>query len=221
MRAHRLAVLPALAVVLLVAPGAPAHAQVRVPGFQQVRGEAYDIGYRRGYQNGAADARSRRPAEFRRDREYRDGDWGYDRRFGSRDAYRRMFQNGFEAGYREGYSGRAFSGSRRPLPPVQGYRDSYPRGRDDDRVGSWGYGNRGVAPSRVAFNYGYNDGYERGVKAARDRKRFDPNREGWYRDGDRHYDSDYGPRDQYRASYREGFLRGYEAGFGGAGYYRQ
>ena len=74
--------------------------------------------------------------------------------------------------------------------------------------------------SQVAFNYGYNDGYERGMKAARDGKPFDPYREGWYRDGDRHYDSDYGPRDHYRTAYRDGFVRGYEQGHGG-NYYRR
>ena len=183
------------AAVLTLGSSAPANAQVWDPGWGTYAGrsEAYENGYRRGYENGAADARSRRPFDFRREREYRDADRGYDRRYGSRDDYRRVFRNGFEAGYGDGYR-------RAPA--------------------NWGVGYGRYSPSswwqfsRVAFNYGFNDGYERGMKAARDRKRFDPYREGWYRDGDRHYDSDYGPRDQYRPAYRDGFVRGYEQGYG-------
>jgi hypothetical protein len=207
MRAHHLAILRSVAVAASIAgSSAPAAAQVWTPqgDVYQMRGDAYQNGYRRGFQNGAADARSRRSFEYRRDGEYRDADWGYDRRHGSRDAYRRVFRDGFEAGYREGYNGR------------------HP-GRRDDRYGSWGYGDgyRTGGASQVAFNFGYNDGHERGAKAARERKRYDPQREGWYRDGDRHYDSDYGPREFYKPAYREGFLRGYEEGYQGRGDYRR
>ena len=181
------------AAILILGSSAPASAQAWGSGWGTYagRGEAYANGYRRGVENGAADARSRRPFDFRREREYRDADRGYDRRYGSRDEYRRMFRNGFEAGYAEGYRGRGWSEQRRTLPPVAGYPSP------DRRDGYGGYSPdaRGRS-SQVAFNYGYNDGYERGMKAARDGKPFDPYREGWYRDGDRHYDSDYGPRDQ-------------------------
>jgi len=218
MRLIRTAILTTLAVgTLLVASGGPADAQGRVPGWgaYETRGEAYENGYRRGYQNGAADSRSRRQSDVRRDREYRDGDWGYDRRYGTRDAYRRMFREGFEAGYADGYRGRGRLGDRRQLPQAPGYP-----GARDDRYGNYGnYGNR--ASSQVAFNYGYNDGYERGLKAARDRQAFDPYREGWYRDGDRHYDRDFGPREYYRQTYREGFLRGYEEAYGGNRLFRR
>ena len=216
MKPMRIALWTMLTAAMLI-PGssAPANAQVREFGWGIYggRGEAYENGYRRGYESGAADARSRRPSDVRREREYRSADRGYDRRFGSRDDYRRMFRSGFEAGYGDGYRGRGWSEQRRQLPPVAGY--PYPGRRDDgDRNGGYG-ANAWGRSSQVAFNYGYNDGYERGMKAARDRRPFDPNREGWYRDGDRHYDSDYGPRDLYRTAYRDGFLRGYEQGYGG------
>lgn len=223
MRARHFAILPALAAaMLLVGPSAPARAQERVPawGARSVRGGAYDNGYQRGYQNGVADARARRAADFRREHEYRDADWGYDRSFGSRDSYRQVFRDGFAAGYRDGYRRSGWDDDRRPLPQAPRYPDA--RGDRDDRytIGVYG-GYRNGTTSQVAFNYGYNDGYERGVKAARSHKRFDPDRDDWYRDGDRHYNSNYGPRDQYRATYREGFVRGYREGYGGRVYDRQ
>ena len=219
MRAHRFTIMPALAaVILLGGASAPVQAQTRLPGWgapdaRGEAGEAYNNGYARGYREGLEDARSGHQADYRREREYRNADWGYNGRYGSRDEYKRVFRGGFEAGYRDAFSGRGGMGSRLPLPTAPGY----PTRRDGDDS-AWGYGSYGNgASSRVAFNYGYNDGVERGVKAARSRKAFDPNREGWYRDGDRHYDGDFGPRDRYKASYREGFLRGYEEGYRGLG----
>jgi hypothetical protein len=214
MKAHRFAILPALAsAMLLFGPSTPAHAQVRVPEWgardRDVRNEAYTNGYDRGYREGTGDARSGRSTDYRRVREYRDADWGYHDRYGSRDQYKREFRQGFEAGYRDAFSGVRRS-VRAPLPP---YADR------DYGYGAPGYGAYGYGNLQVAANYGYNDGYERGVKAARSRKAFDPNREGWYRDGDRHYDRDYGSRERYRASYREGFLRGYNAGYRSLGGY--
>jgi len=82
-----------------------------------------------------------------------------------------------------------------------------------------GYGNDGSGQvNDVPFRNGYADGLEKGEKDLRDRKAYDPLRHDWYRDGDRHYDSDYGPRDQYRMAYREGFKQGYEAAYRGGAY---
>ncbi|HXH23845.1 MAG TPA: hypothetical protein VNI78_01275 [Vicinamibacterales bacterium] len=65
----------------------------------------------------------------------------------------------------------------------------------------------------VAFDNGYADGYEKGLDDGRDGRTYDPTRHRWYRDGDRHYDSDYGSRAAYVNDYREGFRAGYEAGY--------
>ncbi len=102
--------------------------------------------------------------------------------------------------------GAAFStGSQYPAP------DRYPQQRPPyaGRPGAGGYG-----AGDVALNRGFNDGYEQGFEAARHRDRYDPQREGWYRDGRRGYDRDYGmSRDQYRTVYRRGFMQGYGAGY--------
>ena len=39
-------------------------------------------------------------------------------------------------------------------------------------------------------------------------------RHGWYRSGDRGYNSRYGTRDNYKLAYRDGFEAGYEQAYG-------
>jgi hypothetical protein len=85
-----------------------------------------------------------------------------------------------------------------------------------------GYGTR-YGYDDYARSTGYRDGYDQGFDASRDRDRFDPRRERWYREGDRGYKRDtYMPRDRYKDLYRRGFLEGYESGYRDAqrGYYR-
>jgi hypothetical protein len=83
------------------------------------------------------------------------------------------------------------------------------RGRGD---GS-GYGS-GNGYDDYARSTGYRDGYDQGFDASRDRDRFDPRRERWYREGDRGYKRDaYMTRDRYKDVYRRGFLEGYQAGY--------
>jgi hypothetical protein len=81
--------------------------------------------------------------------------------------------------------------------------------RRDDRI----YGGARDRRRDVAFDNGYADGYEKGINDARDRHSFDPTRHKWYRAGNRHYDSRYGPRAQYENIYRDGFRSGYDAGY--------
>jgi hypothetical protein len=90
-----------------------------------------------------------------------------------------------------------------PPPPYAG------RGRPGEYGDYRGYGGR-----EYALNRGFNDGYQQGFEAARDRDRYDPRRERWYRDGERGYDRDYRmSRGEYRDLFRRGFLEGYEAGY--------
>ena len=69
-----------------------------------------------------------------------------------------------------------------------------------------------------AYARGYDDGFRRGMEAARDGDRYDVRREGWYRSADRGYDRRYGSRNQYRQVYRDGFSAGYDRGFRNGGY---
>jgi hypothetical protein len=90
-----------------------------------------------------------------------------------------------------------------------------PQGPYRGRPGPSGYGAyRGYGAQEYALNRGFNDGYEQGLDAARDRDRFDPRRERWFRGAGRGYERDLRmSRNEYRDIYRRGFLQGYEAGY--------
>jgi hypothetical protein len=92
---------------------------------------------------------------------------------------------------------------------------SYPQppSRDFGRPGPYGgYGWQGHR--EAVLNRGYSDGYTQGFDAARDRHRYDPRRESWYRNATRGFDrDDHMSRDEYRDIYRRGFLQGYESGY--------
>lgn len=221
----RFRLLPALAVAGLLATATgcmTGYGQPRYGGGYYGGGSyddgrvAYDNGYRRGLDHGASDARSRRAADYRNDRDYRDADWGYDHRYGPRGEYRQVFRRGYEAGYREGYDryargsgyGSTYGGSGsggygpggRAVPRDDRYRGP------DSRYGGYGYASR-------AYERGYRDGLEKGRDDGRDGDRYDPIRHKWYREGDRDYRSRDGSREQYKAAYREAFKRGYDEGY--------
>ena len=60
----------------------------------------------------------------------------------------------------------------------------------------------------------FREGYEAGLKAARDRRPFDLSRESRYRSADSRYDRDYfGPKEIYRSFYRDAFSGGYERAY--------
>ena len=227
--------LAGLAGVLVLTVGAPAVAQVggrpgdrgrdqRAWTENQRSGPAYDNGYRRGLSRGEQDGRARRSADFRAERDYRSADWGYNGRFGPRESYRLSFRVGFEAGYYAGYGryGGGY-GAGRAVP-----RGSYPNdGRGavefgvyrgpDGRYGAYGsYGSRpgagygyGAGYGRdIAFQNGYRDGLEKGREDLMDRDYYDVMRHRWYRNGDHHYEHEYGPREQVQG----GLPRGLQAG---------
>jgi hypothetical protein len=66
---------------------------------------AAQVGYRDGYEVGRDDARDRESYDPIRSGRYRSADHEYDRNYGSKDDYKRIyrdaFQRGYEAGYRE------------------------------------------------------------------------------------------------------------------------
>lgn len=122
-----------------------------------------------------------------------------------------------------GYRGYGSDPNDRRYPDSGGYGEAgrYPDGAPAPNAGAYGaypepgYGNDGGQVGEVPFRNGYADGLEKGEKDARGRKSYDLLRHDWYRDGDRHYDSDYGPRDQYRQAYRAGFQQGYDEAYRG------
>ena len=171
---------------------------------------AYDRGYREGFQRGEDDARSGRAFAYERDRDYQRADSGYDRRYGNRDTYRRVFRDAYVVGYREGYNryGGGRYGAGRSVPRGRGgyggYGSGYPNGRGT-------YGRYGYADP--AFDNGFADGYERGLDDARDGDRYDPLDHGRYRSADHGYNGRYGSKERYKNVYRDGFKTGYDQGY--------
>jgi hypothetical protein len=226
-----------LFVPVLVAAGlasaAPADAQItgrpdwtyadeaRQP-YNESRRMAYDNGYREGVREGERDARRRDAFNYQDERTWQRGDKGYHRSYGDRHRYEQSFRTGYAAGYSDayrrfapgyGYGDRGY-GDRpgRVYPNRGGYGQGgygYPGEGGYGYPGQGGYGyNRGPA-----YSNGLNDGYEKGREDARDRDSYDVLRHKWYREGDRHYRSSYGPRQQYENIYRQGFKEGYDRGY--------
>ena len=201
---------------LLINPTEPQYADGQAP-YYDARRSAYDYGYREGARAGENDASRGDRFGYEDEREFRNGDGGYRREYGDRDRYRQTFRSGYSAGYNDGYRRAADSGYG-PYGGNGRYGQGGPRygvygdprygGRDPRYGGGYGYGY--YSP---AFDNGNRDGYEKGREDARKNRSFDPLRHSWYRSGDRHYESEYGSRDQYKDVYRRGFQQGYERGF--------
>lgn len=127
---------PLAAAGLLLALAAPAHA---ADYYADARRYAYDRGYEDGLHEGEKDGKHGDRFQFSDEGRYRDGDHGYNRRYGPRHQYTSLYRRGFEEGYRRAYE--------RFTP----YR-SYGRGRYDDRY----YGDR-----YDRDRYYYDDRYRR------------------------------------------------------------
>jgi hypothetical protein len=63
----------------------------------------YDQGYQDGLEQGRKDARDRNSFDPVRHKEYRNADRGYNNRYGSKDQYKLVYRDGFEAGYQQAY----------------------------------------------------------------------------------------------------------------------
>jgi hypothetical protein len=176
------------------------------PGYGRLGSPAYDNGYREGVQAGERDARRNRPSGFEYDNDYRRADKGYNHRYGDREAYRYEFRRGYERGYRDAYAANRGYGAYGDRG--RGYPQQYPNGTYGGTYPRGGYSYRSPAAQ-----YGFDEGYQKGREDARDRDPYDPVRQKWYREGDRHYNSRYGSRDQWKYDYRAAFKQGYDRGY--------
>ena len=64
---------------------------------------AAQTGYRDGVEAGRGDARDRNSFDPVRSRRYRSADHDYDRRYGSKDDYKRIYRDAFQRAYEQGY----------------------------------------------------------------------------------------------------------------------
>ena len=65
---------------------------------------ASQVGYTDGYDAGLRDGQGRRQFDPISEGRYRSGDHGYERNYGSRDAYKLQYRDAFRSGYEEGFS---------------------------------------------------------------------------------------------------------------------
>jgi hypothetical protein len=200
-----------------------AYADGERQAYNDARRAAYDNGYREGLKEGEKEGRKNERFLYEDEKTFQHADKGYHREFGDLERYRQTFRNGYAAGYSESYQryaavyaspGRYGSGgviSRRDTGAQVYYPNagsSYPSYPGNSRAGVYRGGYAGPA-----FQYGVDDGYQKGVEDAHKNRSFDPLRHDWYRSGDRHYDRDMGSREQYKDVYRQGFQQGYDRGY--------
>ena len=196
-----------------------AYADGERQAYNDARRAAYDNGYREGLKEGAKEGRDNERFRYEDERTFQRADKGYHREYGDLERYRQSFRNGYAAGYSESYQrygavydSRGGYGNGQVVRRDSGaplyYQDSrsYPSYPRDSRDVYRGY-------AGPAFQYGVDDGYQKGVEDARKNRSFDPLRHEWYRDGDRHYNSRDGSRQEYKDVYRQGFQQGYDRGF--------
>lgn len=69
----------------------------------RVNSAGYENGYRDGIGKGRSDSRDRDSFDPVRHIRYRAAHHGYEKQYGSKDDYKLVYRDGFEAGYRDGY----------------------------------------------------------------------------------------------------------------------
>jgi flagellar biosynthesis/type III secretory pathway protein FliH len=194
--------------------------------------QAYDNGFREGLKEGEKDGRKNDRFAYQDEKTFQRADKGYHREYGPVDRYRQSFRTGYAAGYSDGYQRYAPNLGYGTSNGRYGNNSPYGNGRAVPRRDTgdpYGYPNTSRYPtspqsypgangryggySDIAVQNGVTDGYEKGVDDARHNRSFDPLRQSWYRSGDRHYDSRFGSREQYKDLYRQGFREGYDRGF--------
>jgi hypothetical protein len=169
----------------------------------QARQHGYEHGYRDGFQHGREDQERRAAFKFDTD-DYKHADRGYDKYMGKRDQYKDGYRTGYQAGYNDAYYRRPgrFSSIYGPSGDFHSYPEDYVF---DSRSGGY---------PDIGYDTGYRDGVQAGAKDQEKHEKFDPADHDRYRDGDHDYRSSFGDKELYKRSYREGFMRGYQDGYG-------
>jgi hypothetical protein len=168
----------------------------------QARQHGYEHGYRDGYYSGR-DGREHHAKYDLKSKDYKEGDRGYDKHMGDEGEYK----EGYRAGYQSGYDD-AFYNRPGRFAEIFGHEEV----REDPNVTIIEVGPGGSAD--VAYDNGYRDGIRAGQRDLSNHANFDPADQPSYRDGDHGYRGSFGEKDTYKRQYREGFMRGYQDGYG-------
>jgi hypothetical protein len=165
------------------------------------RQHGHEHGYRDGFQHGREDRERHVSFKFETD-DYKHADRGYDKYMGSRDEYKEGYRTGYQTGYNDAYYSRPGKFGEIYRPEAGRYGDDFVF---ETRPGGY---------PDIAYDIGYRDGVQAGEKDLQKHDRFDPADHDRYRDGDHDYRSSFGDKELYKRSYREGFVRGYQDGYG-------
>ena len=166
-----------------------------------------------------SDGSRREAPRYQDSRTWQRADKGYNRSYGELERYRQQFRVGFSRGLSGGLRTLRVTANGhygRAVPRQDTY--GYPGGYGTSYPGGYGntyptrsqgpyYGGQAATPTARRIRTALNDGIEKGREDARKRRSFDPLRHDWYRDGTRHYKSEYGPKQQYANVYRDGVPR--------------
>jgi len=171
----------------------------------QARQHGYEHGYRDGYHHGR-EARESHAKYKLETKDYKEGDRGYDKHMGDEGEYKQGYRTGFQSGYDD-----AFYNRPGRFAEIYGHGEARENRRDRDvtiiEVRPGGY-------SDQAYDNGYRDGIRSGQKDLSNHAAFDPADQPSYRDGDHGYRNSFGDIEVYKRQYREGFMRGYQDGYG-------
>lgn len=86
----------------------------------------------------------------------------------------------------------------------------YRNGRQVRAYDNDGYVSEGI---RAARQYGYEDGFEDGADAGRERDAYHPENSGDWQKGTNGYEDKFGSKKLYKQAYRSAYLRGYKDGY--------
>jgi hypothetical protein len=195
-------------VVILCAPDSLAQ-DVYHGGAMDARQHGYEHGYREGFAFGQNSQVSNREQDIV-NQKLRQADKDYQPAFGSQDAYRQGYAEGFRAGMED-----SRAGNRSKLEDLFRARDpNYnPDRRVDDRID--GIYPRNQWPATHAANdIGYRDGFDAGLQDRQAGRRFQPRQHQAWQTASHGYDRSYGSQSQYKSAYRAGYELGYRDGFG-------
>ena len=182
------------------------------PAYQGGALDARQHGYEHGYREGFAFGQNSQVSNREQDivnQKLRQADKDYQPAFGSQEAYRQGYAEGFRAGMQD-----SRAGNRSKLEDLFRTRDpNYNPDRSvDDRIQGISPQNRWPA-SHAANDIGYRDGFDAGSRDRQERRSFQPRQHQAWQKASHGYDPNYGSQSQYKSAYRKGYELGYRDGF--------
>lgn len=152
---------------------------------------AYQRGYRDGMDEGQKDRHKNHDYRATKSGKYENPP-DYDRSYGDKEHWKRIYQSGFAAGYYQGYYAVP---AAYPVAPAPGYVVP-----------------AAAVPNNPAYQQGYKDGLMDGQDDRQSSHAYRAMATGKYQHTPG-YDSSFGDKDQYKEFYRQGYAVGYQQGF--------